>query len=391
MATLRCGAVALFGAIRHDARNDGGFSAIRKCYLGERPKMTASPKQVLILGNLGYIGPVVGAHLRQVFPNARLTGYDTAYFQSCLIDPYASAEHYLDEQLYGDLREEKGDCLKDVDCVVALAAISNDPMGNLYEKPTREINTDAIVALAEKAKKAGVKHFVFASSCSVYGAGGDAAKTEEAELNPLTAYARSKIACEQGLLKLADKDFIVTCLRFATACGYSPRLRLDLVLNDFVASAYLEKRITILSDGTPWRPLIAVSDMARAIEWAATRDVGNGSAFLAINTGSDSWNYQVKDLAAAVGKQLGGVEVSINQDAAPDKRSYRVDFSLFRKLAPHHQPLKTLPQVIQELIDGFKSGSFAQADFRKSHLIRLNTLSELKQRGEIDGDLYWTT
>lgn len=346
-------------------------------------------KTILILGNLGYIGPVLGAHLRRQFPGARLIGYDTGYFQGCFLDPYATAERYLDQQFYGDIREEDGSCLKGVDTVVALAAISNDPMGNAYEKPTQEINADAIAAFAAKAKAAGVKHFVFASSCSVYGAGGDVAKSEQSDVNPLTAYARSKIACEKALAPLASDGFVVTCLRFATACGISPRLRLDLVLNDFVASAYLTKRIEILSDGTPWRPLIEVTDMSRAVEWATHRSAANGGAFLAVNTGTDSWNYTIKQLALAVAEHVGGVEVSINTNAAPDKRSYRVDFSLFKSLAPNHQPLKTLGQTIEELVDGFKSSGFAQVEFRKSPLIRLNTLSELKHRQLIDEDLYW--
>ena len=347
-----------------------------------------APK-ILILGNLGYIGPVMTHHLRQAFPTAQLVGFDTGFFEGCLLDPYTHAEHGLDMQLYGDIRRTDASLFEGVEAVVALTAISNDPMGNLYEKPTMEINAEAIIAMAGKAKAAGVKRFVFASSCSVYGAGGDKPKDESSEVNPLTAYARSKIACEKGVAPLADDNFVVTCLRFATACGYSPRLRLDLVLNDFVASAIINQKITILSDGTPWRPLINVTDMSRAVEWAITREQARSGNFLAINTGSDQWNYTIRELAEAVAAHIGGVEVSINMDAAPDKRSYRVNFSLFREFAPAHQPLKTLAQTIAELIEGFKHAQFDDAEFRTSHLIRLNTLNTLKQRAQIDADLYW--
>ncbi len=353
--------------------------------------LAASPKTVLVLGNLGYIGPVLSKHLRQAFPEAVLIGFDTAFFQGCLLDPYDSAEHSMHHQIYGDIRNFPAELLQGVDCVVALAAISNDPMGKLYERPTHEINADAIVAVAAQAKAAGVQRFIFASSCSVYGAGGDKPKNEQSEVNPLTAYAISKINCEKGLEKLASDQFIVSCLRFSTACGYSPRLRLDLVLNDFVASAFMHKRIDILSDGTPWRPLIDVTDMSRAIEWAAIRDPKQSANFLAINVGAEEWNYTIKALADAVAEHLGNVQVSFNKEAPPDKRSYRVDFSLFRKLAPNHQPLKTLHQTIQDLLEGFKTSGFAQADFRNGHLIRFNTLKTLANRHAINDDLYWTS
>ena len=168
-------------------------------------------------------------------------------------------------------------------------------------------------------------------------------------VNPLTAYARSKVASEKSLAELAGPDFIVTCLRFATACGASPRLRLDLVLNDFVASAVTSGVIKILSDGTPWRPLIDVEDMARAFDWAIDRSASNGGEFLVVNAGSNVWNYQIRELAEAVANAVPGATVEINKNAAPDKRSYRVDFSLFESLAPDHQPQVTLEQAIAEL------------------------------------------
>jgi len=214
-------------------------------------------------------------------------------------------------------------------------------------------------------------------------------RTENSALNPLTAYARSKVATEVDLKKLAGRDFKVTCLRFATACGFSPRLRLDLVLNDFVASALALKKIDILSDGTPWRPLINTKDMARAMDWAIEREAGDGGEFLIVNIGSDPWNYQVKDLAAAVQREMPGVEVAINRDAPPDRRSYKVDFSLFRKLAPRHQPVFDLAATVRELKEGLEAIGFADPNFRQSRLVRLKMLNNLKTGGYLGDDLYW--
>jgi nucleoside-diphosphate-sugar epimerase len=224
----------------------------------------------------------------------------------------------------------------------------------------------------------------------VYGAAGSGPRTEQAEVNPLTAYARSKVFTESGLADLADKNFTITCLRFATACGMSERLRLDLVLNDFVASAISTGRITVLSDGTPWRPLINVQDMARAIEWAIQRQPQHGGDHLVINAGSDEWNYQVSELAAAVANVIPGTEVSINREAPPDKRSYRVDFSLFRSLAPRHQPLKGLLDTVKDLRSGLEAMRFNSPDFRDSTFMRLRVLTTLQSQGLLTGDLEWT-
>jgi nucleoside-diphosphate-sugar epimerase len=208
-------------------------------------------------------------------------------------------------------------------------------------------------------------------------------------VNPLTPYAKSKVSTECDLAELADSSFKVTCLRFATACGMSDRLRLDLVLNDFVASAVASKRITILSDGSPWRPLIHVNDMARAIEWAVSRHVANGGNFLVVNTGADQWNYQVKDLAETVARVVPNTEVTINKDAMPDKRSYRVDFGLFKRLAPEYQPRFDLPMTVHELQDGLLAMGFQDQNFRNSSLIRLKVLSDLHRRGILNEQLEW--
>jgi nucleoside-diphosphate-sugar epimerase len=347
--------------------------------------------RILLTGNMGYVGPGVVQQLRQAFPTAELIGYDLGFFAHCLTGAERLPESRLDRQVFGDVRQVPAELLAGVDAVVHLAAISNDPMGKAYEEVTMKVNYQAGIELARQAKAAGVRAFVFASSCSIYGMGGEDAKTETSSVNPLTAYARSKVASEQDLAPLADDDFVVTCLRFATACGWSDRLRLDLVLNDFVASAVATGEISILSDGTPWRPLIHVRDMARAIEWAITRDATNGGHFLAVNAGSDTWNYRVKELAEAVATALPGTRVSVNPAAAPDLRSYRVDFSLFQQLAPDHQPQHSLAATIAELHEKLLAMGFRDPEFRSSRLMRLRVLAALREQGELTEQLTWAS
>lgn len=223
----------------------------------------------------------------------------------------------------------------------------------------------------------------------MYGAAEGTPKRETDELNPLTAYARSKVAMEQALADMDLGDMVATALRFATACGASDRLRLDLVLNDFVASALATGSIEVLSDGTPWRPLIEVRDMARAIDWGITRDADTGGQLLRINAGSDGWNYQVKELAEAVQTAVPGTSLSINTDAPPDKRSYRVDFELFKALAPAHQPQISLEEAIDGLRTRLTAMGFSDRAFRQSHLVRLQVLESLQSGGQLDGALHW--
>lgn len=345
--------------------------------------------KVLITGNMGYVGPRVVRHFRDAFQGVQLVGFDAGFFALAVTGADVLPECRVDVQYFGDVRWPAAELIDGVDTVVHLAAISNDPMGNRFEAVTHEINHRATVRLAEAAKRAGVRRFIFASSCSVYGEAGEGARTEEAPVNPLTAYARSKVAAEADLAPLADGSFVVTCLRFATACGMSERLRLDLVLNDFVAAAYTSRIIQILSDGTPWRPLIHVDDMARAMEWAVRREADDGGAFLSVNVGRDDWNFQVRDLAEAVRKVIPGVDVSIARDAAPDRRSYRVDFGCFARLAPAHQPRYDLHGAVTDLAEGLERMRFADADFRKSGLVRLNVLTALRAGGALTEDLRW--
>ena len=345
--------------------------------------------KVLITGNMGYVGPVLVRRLRDSYPDLELIGLDMGYFGNCLSSPGVLPECRVHRQHFADVRTFPAELLSGIDAIVYLAALSNDPLGHAFEEATLAVNYRACIRAAKMAKQAGVKSFVFASSCSVYGCAEDGARTEESTVNPLTAYAKSKVWTERDLAPLADGDFKITCLRFATACGMSDRLRLDLVLNDFVAGALTSKKISILSDGTPWRPLIHVKDMARAIDWAIQRGAGN--AFLLVNVGRDDWNYQVKDLAEAVATMIPGVDISINKHAQPDNRSYRVSFEKFKQLAPGFTPQIDLPAAIRELRDGLSAIEFHDENFRQSEFIRLNILMGLKKQGVLTDDLEWAT
>jgi nucleoside-diphosphate-sugar epimerase len=335
---------------------------------------------------MGYLGPVVVKHFRRRFPEAELIGFDTGYFAHCLATTGMLPETALSKQIFGDVRDLDAALLRKTDTVVHLAAISNDPMGNEFADATDSINRGASLRLAKLAADSGVKNFVFASSCSVYGFSEGEARKEHDSLNPLTAYARSKIDTENGLKAYTNGNMIVTSLRFATACGMSDRLRLDLVLNDFVACA-MTGEITVLSDGTPWRPLIDVADMARAIEWAATRRADCGGAMLTVNAGSEQWNLRISDLAAACAQAFTDVKISINRNAPPDRRSYKVDFGLFRALAPAHQPLVALNESVSKIRAGLEAIDFKTKDFRNSKYIRLKVLSDLLASGKLNPDL----
>ncbi|MCM2292237.1 SDR family oxidoreductase [Allorhizobium sp. BGMRC 0089] len=345
--------------------------------------------RVLITGNMGYVGPVLSRYLRENQPDIEIIGYDAGFFGHSLIGADTLPETHLDRQYFGDTRDLPASLLEGVDAVVHLAAVSNDPMGNRFEKVTEEINQQASQRLAELAAKAGVKNFVFASSCSMYGYAEGGARKESDPTNPLTAYARSKIGTEQALKQMDLDGMAVTCLRFATACGMSDRLRLDLVLNDFVACALTSGEITVLSDGTPWRPLIDVEDMARAIHWAISRSADNGGAFLSVNAGRSENNYQVRDLAEAVARQVPGTQVSINTNAPPDKRSYQVDFSLFESLAPSYIPQVSLDTSIARLREGLERAGFKDGNFRNSRLMRLKALEAHIDSGRLTEDLRW--
>lgn len=365
--------------------------AHRDCAVEEMVKGEA-PLRILITGNMGYVGPVVIRHLRSTLGHsAEIIGVDSGFFGNCVTLPAWEPlpEAAVDVQHFCDVRAFPEALLTGVDAVVHLAAISNDPMGKRFEAPTSDVNFRSSVSIAHAAAKAGVKTFVFASSCSVYGLAADGnPRCETDPVNPLTAYARSKIDTENALRQADLGDLKVRCLRFATACGMSPRVRLDLVLNDFVAGALTTDEITVLSDGTPWRPLIDVADMAKAIAWAI-EPAAYSEPFLSVNVGSDSWNFQVKDIAQAVADISPGTRVDINAKGQPDPRSYRVDFSLWRRLAPDHQPTGTLAESAMRLRKGLLSAGFADKSYRESALIRLKYLEHLGAAGKLGDTLRW--
>lgn len=345
--------------------------------------------RLLITGNMGYVGPVVVRHLRAAHPLAVLVGSDLGFFAHSLTSSMLP-ETLLNEQRFADVRDVKPADLEGIDAVIHLAAISNDPIGTRFGATTDDINRSASIRVAEAAAEAGVKHFVFASSCSIYGFAADGRPRCESDLvNPLTAYAKSKIATEDALRLMDRRGMVVTSLRFATACGMSDRLRLDLVVNDFVAGAMASGEITILSDGTPWRPLIDVKDMARAMDWAITRSAENGGEYLAVNVGCEGWNYQVRQLAEEVADVIPGTRISVNREAPPDRRSYRVDFGLFTELAPIHQPVVTLAQSIREIQEGLSAIGFKDPEFRNSQFIRLHVLDRHIGAGRLNRSLEW--
>jgi len=349
--------------------------------------------KILICGNLGYVGPVVCKHLKLAFPESELTGLDTGYFSSRISQFGRMGDTYCDVQVYKDIRDVSDEFFCKFDSIVVLSAISNDPMGNKFEKVTNEINYLAVRKLIECFVTLPNKRLIFASSCSMYGSSDGNAKREFDDLNPLTAYAKSKVAVEKFLEKSQlGRGTTATSLRFATACGMSDRLRLDLVLNDFVASALINNKVDILSDGSPWRPLINVKDMSRAIEWAILRDESIKAPYLAINTGSNSWNYKVSEIAEAVADKIPHCEVTINTAAPPDKRSYKVNFDLYEALAPNHQPTHTLQNTIDELVVGITEiKHLIKEDFRSSDFMRLHILESHLESKRLSNDLRWLT
>ena len=343
-------------------------------------------KKILILGHLGYIGPVLIKKLKSSY---YICGVDTHWFKSKIYTKSYRQNYLPHKNIIKDIRRLS---LKDLDfvpdAIIYLAAISNDPMGSEFEKVTHEINTKCCLKIAKEAKKLGVKKFIFASSCSIYGAAGNKKKKENNKIQPLTDYAISKVKSEKHLKNISSKNFQVISLRFATAAGFSPKIRLDLVFNDFVVNSITKKEILILSNGEPWRPLIHVKDMSRAIEWSINYKPKIN--FLAINIGSDKWTFRIKDLAKKIANILGNVKVKLNENNQPDKRSYTVDFSLFKSLAKNFQPIEKLDKSVEELAINLKKSRLNFNNFRNSKkFIRLKTLKNLQEKKFIDKKLFW--
>lgn len=348
--------------------------------------------KVLITGNLGYVGSELVKHLKSNIEKINITGLDTGYFENYVSSAPHLPKNKCDEQIKIDIRKLSLETLDEFDIYIFLAAVSNDPIGQKFKKATEEINVDAHTRIINYISALSQKTIIFASSCSVYGAGGDVTKKEFDRLEPLTTYAHSKTEVENLLKKTGSLSNKITCLRFATACGMSDKLRLDLVLNDFVASAMLYNSVNIQSDGTPWRPLIDVSDMARAIEWAIKRPKEHGGSYLSLNVGKNDWNFKINELAEAVQKYFPTSEIKFTGNNQPDKRSYKVDFSLFKRLAPSHQPVKTLTETIEDLAIGIegiiKTGQNDKLE--DIHFVRLKSLENQIELGLLSSDLYWT-
>ena len=331
---------------------------------------------VLITGNMGYIGPVVVRHLRRTIPDVRIYGYDKGFFGHCLTDAAVLPENDCDVQYSGDVRVFPDEILKQVDAVVMLAAISNDPMGASFEQVTDQINHLACADIARRAVARGVKRVVFASSCSMYGYAEGGARKETDELNPLTAYAHSKVATERALAALDPGNAILTSLRFSTACGMSPRLRLDLVLNDFVACAIASQEITVLSDGTPWRPLIDVKDMARSIEWALTRDPTEAG-----DTWPSTWGRTAGTTRCAIWRRRSRPRCLAPRSASTPRRlpTSAPIASILSSTADRAQPStpSVAAAVDRRLKLGMEQMGFNDPNFRSSQFMRLKVLERL--------------
>lgn len=335
--------------------------------------------KVLVTGNRGYIGSVLAPCFRAAGHD--VSGLDSDLFAGCDLgrppDPIPTLEI--------DLRDVTADHVAGFDAVVHLAALSNDPLGNLAPEHTWAINHEGSVHLARLARDAGVARFLYASSCSVYGVTEDGATVdEEAPMRPTTPYAASKVRVEDDLHALADDDFSPVYLRNATVYGVSPRIRADVVLNNLVGSAFLDGEVRVLSDGSPWRPLVHVADVAAAFlaTLEADREVVHDTAF---NVGSDNGNYRVKELATVAG-EVTGAPVAILGASDPDARSYRVSFARLGAALPEFRCAWTARDGAQELLDAYRAHTLTREQFER-RFTRLAHIDELRADGRLGDDL----
>jgi len=340
--------------------------------------------KTLVTGHKGYIGSVMVKQLLE--EGFEVIGCDVGFYP---LTDFWKKDSYDDvikvPEIKKDVRDLTKSDVKGVDAIVHLAALSNDPLGYINPKLTNEINFDASTRLAEIAKNAGVRRFLFSSSCSVYGGSGDKSfLTERSEVAPLTPYAESKILTENKLLKMSDKNFVVTVLRSATAFGASPRMRFDLIVNNLCGYAYTTHEILILSDGTAWRPNIHIEDIGTAFVkvLSASPDEINVEVF---NIGSNSENFQIKDIAEIVAKIIPASEVKLMPKASKDKRSYKVDFSKIKKTLEFNTKW-TVKKGVKELYEVMKNASFGKAEFKNTKYHTIDHIKKLLNSGKIDSN-----
>lgn len=339
---------------------------------------------ILITGNCGYIGPVMTrAALERSY---KVVGLDTNYFDGCEFYPDKFKPH---KQIIKDIRDVNETDLEGISYVIHLAALSNDPLGELNHTLTSDVNYSASINLAKLAKKMGVARFIFASSCSLYGiASNDKPLTEKGKLNPITAYAKAKVGVENDLASLADDNFHPVYMRNATVYGISPNLRLDLVVNNLVASAYFTGKVSIMSDGTPWRPIVHVQDFCNAFMAAleAPIDRVHNEAF---NVGINEENYQVKEMAKVIENVVPGCQVEILNKTGEDERTYCVDFSKIKNTLDDFKPTWNLQKGVKEIYQTYKDCEMTFEDFQSPKYFRVKWINHLLNNKKLDNEIRW--